>query len=57
MLEKYCSSNDIEIIDTIPYDTELGLANSKGLVASAEYNSYLELFRLMLETIEKEVQV
>lgn len=55
LIETYCKDNDIKIIASIPYDSELGLANSKGLVASAEYSHYLELFRKILESIEKEV--
>ncbi len=56
LIEKYCSHNNIKIIASIPYDSELGLANSKGHVVSAEYSHYLKLFRTILETIEKEVQ-
>lgn len=55
LVERYCSDNDISIIASIPYDSELALANSKGLVAAHEYERYLELFRGILDSIELEV--
>jgi len=56
LIEKYCNDNEIKVIASIPYDSELGLVNSNGLIAAAQYSHYLELFRSMIETIEKEVQ-
>ena len=55
-IEKYCMEYEIKIIASIPYDTELGLANSKGLIAAALYPRYMDLFREILETIGKEVR-
>lgn len=55
LIEKYCNDNEIKIIASIPYDPELGLANSKGFVVSAENTGYLNLFKGILDKIEKEV--
>ncbi len=55
LIEKYCGDNDIRMIASIPYDSELALANSKGLVAAQEYEKYLGLFKGILDTIEQEV--
>lgn len=55
LIEKYCGENNIRVIAAIPYDPELALANSKGLVAAQEYERYLELFKEILNTIEQEV--
>ena len=55
LIEKYCNEKDIKIIASIPYEAELGLANSNGIIASAKFSKYLKLFTVILETIEKEV--
>lgn len=55
LIEKYCMDHGIKIIAYIPYDAELGLANSEGLIAAAEYPGYMNLFKGILETVEKEV--
>jgi MinD superfamily P-loop ATPase len=55
LIEKYCSDNDIKIIASIPYDSELALANSKGFVVAQEYEKYMGLFKGIIDTIEKEV--
>lgn len=56
LIEKYCMEHEIEIIASIPYDAELGLANSKGLIAAAEYTRYMDLFKEILEAVEKGVR-
>jgi MinD superfamily P-loop ATPase len=55
LIEKYCSDNGIRIIASIPYDSELALTNSRGLVAAQEQQRYLGLFKGILETVEQEV--
>lgn len=55
LIEKYCSDNGIRIIASIPYDSELALVNSKGLIAAQEHERYLGLFKEILDTIEQEV--
>ena len=56
LIERYCIDNEIKVLATIAYDSELGLVNSNGLVASAQYSHYMELFKRINETIEKAVQ-
>lgn len=56
LIEKYCGEKDIKIIASIPYDSELALVNSKGLVAAEEYERYLALFKGILDTVEQEVR-
>jgi len=56
IIQKFCKNNDIKVIANIPYDAEIGFANSKGLLASEEDNRYLNLFKGILDMIEMEVQ-
>jgi MinD superfamily P-loop ATPase len=56
LIEKYCADKNIRVIASIPYDSELGLAISNGFVASEKDTKYMELFKMILETVEKEVQ-
>lgn len=53
LIEKYCSDNGIRIIASIPYDSELALTNSKGLVVAQEHEKYMGLFKEILDTIER----
>ncbi|KNY25973.1 4Fe-4S binding protein [Pseudobacteroides cellulosolvens] len=55
LIEKYCDDNDIRIIASIPYDSELALINSKGFVAAKENERYWGIFKEILDTIEQEV--
>ncbi|RCX17909.1 MinD superfamily P-loop ATPase [Anaerobacterium chartisolvens] len=55
LIEKYCSDKDIRVIASIPYASDIALANSKGLVAAEEYERYLGLFKGILDNIELEV--
>ncbi len=56
LIEKYCTDKNINVIASIPYDSQLGLAISNGFVAAEKYTEYRELFRMILTTVEKEVQ-
>jgi MinD superfamily P-loop ATPase len=55
MIEKYCSDKGISIITSIPYHSELAMANSEGLIAAQEYKKYLDIFKGILDSIEQEV--
>ncbi len=55
LIEGYFTDNDIPGIASVPYDSKLATANSKGLVAAKEYTDYLNIFRGILKSIEKEV--
>lgn len=55
LLEEYCRDRSIRVLASIPYDSEVGLANSKGIIASAQYSKYFNLFSNLNERIEKEV--
>lgn len=52
--EQFCIDNKIDILARIPFDEDLGRLNSQGLVAVRESKQYLELFRELLKTLEKE---
>jgi MinD superfamily P-loop ATPase len=54
--EKFCSEKGIEIIGTIPFDSELGLLNSNALIAARENDKYNKLFRGLLSRVVREVQ-
>ena len=54
--EEYCIEKDIKILGKIPFDNELGMLNSKGLIASRENEEYNKLFSKILKEITKEVQ-
>ncbi|WP_110460956.1 4Fe-4S binding protein [Ruminiclostridium sufflavum] len=55
IVEEYCAQNKIKVLVSIPYDTELALANSKGFIAAEKYPCFRELFNMILDSIEKEV--
>lgn len=55
LIHKFCSDNDIKVITSIPYDTELAQINSNGLIVVQESERYRNLFKGILEVIEKEV--
>ncbi len=55
LIEKYCVDKNIRVIASIPYDAQLGLAISKGFIAAEKYTEYMELFKMILNTVEKEV--
>ncbi|MDD2283470.1 MAG: ATP-binding protein [Eubacteriales bacterium] len=54
--EKFCSEKGIEIIGTIPFDSELGLLNSNALIAARENDKYNKLFSDLLSRVVREVQ-
>ena len=53
--EKYCMEKDIKILGKIPYDNELGILNSNGLIASRESEKYKNIFSNILKEVTKEV--
>lgn len=53
--EQFCVEHQVNILTKIPFDEVLGSLNSKGLIAARETVQYKELFKNLLETIEKEV--
>lgn len=55
LAEKFCIENDINILEKIPYDEELGTLNSNGLIAVRESEKYKELFSNLLEKVIEEV--
>lgn len=55
LIMEYCKENGINVISSIPYDSQLGLMNSKGLVAVHESSKYHGIFSHILECIKKEV--
>lgn len=56
LIENYCRKNDIKVVATIPYEQELALLNSKGLIATEESERHQEFFRKLLISIEEEVR-
>lgn len=54
--EAFCINNNIKILGKIPFDNELGELNSNGKIAARENDEYFELFKTLLQVVEKEVQ-
>lgn len=54
--ETFCINNNIKILGKIPFDNELGELNSNGKIAVRENDKYFELFKTLLQVVEKEVQ-
>ena len=54
--EKYCIEKDIKILGRIPFDNELGVLNSNGVIASRENEKYKNLFSNILKEVAREVQ-
>jgi MinD superfamily P-loop ATPase len=54
--EKFCAEKGIEIIGSIPFDSELGLLNSNALIAVRENAKYEKLFRDLLLRVTREVR-
>jgi MinD superfamily P-loop ATPase len=54
--EIFCVKNNIKVLGKIPYDNELGELNSNGRIASRENDNYYNLFKQLLDKIEKEVK-
>ena len=54
--EKFCLEKNIEILDRIPFDTNLGTLNSNAEIAVSKNKKYREMFSALLETVTKEVQ-
>mgnify|MGYP000991468811 FL=1 len=54
--EKFCAEKGIEIIGSIPFDSELGLLNSNALIAVRENAKYNKLFSDLLHRVTREVR-
>lgn len=52
--EQFCIEHQINVLERIPYDEELGRLNSKGHIAVREDKRYRELFQKLLKSLEKE---
>ena len=53
--EKFCIDNGIKVLCKIPFDTELGLINSKAIIAVRENEKYKAIFKELLDTLIGEV--
>ncbi|GAU76507.1 4Fe-4S binding protein [Fusibacter sp. 3D3] len=53
--EDFCASNNIPIIGRIPFDKNLGAINSNGTIVTRVSAEYSDLFKVILNKIEKEV--
>ncbi len=54
--EDFCLENKIEILGSIPFDSELGLLNSNAKIAVKENKRFKELFEELFEKIRKGAQ-
>lgn len=55
LVEEFCMENQIKVLTKIPFDKELGVLNSKGLIVTKENQKYNKLFSKLLHTVTKEV--
>jgi len=55
--EEFCTANNIPVLTKIPFSTELGTINSKGLIAVREEQKYRDLFLELFDKVTKEVQI
>lgn len=56
LAKKFCVEKGIDIIGTIPFDSELGLLNSNALIAARENDKYNKLFSDLLSRVVREVR-
>lgn len=54
--EQFCLDHNINILARIPYDENLGMLNSQGLIAVNESKWYRGLFKKLLIIVEKEAR-
>ncbi len=54
--EQFCNDKNIKILGKIPFDSELGTANSNALIVAKEMKVYHELFLNLLNSVKQEVQ-
>jgi len=54
--EEFCFANGINILGKIPFDDELGLLNSNGLIAVRESKKFNQIFTSLLVKVIKEAQ-
>jgi MinD superfamily P-loop ATPase len=53
--EKFCTEKGIDVIGSIPFDSELGLLNSNALIVARENAKYNKLFSDLLHRVTQEV--
>lgn len=53
--EEFCKTNDIPVLERIPFSNELGSLNSNAMIAVREKQEYLNLFSGLLEKCVREV--
>lgn len=54
--EQFCLKNGIKILGKIPFDNDLGLLNSNGLIAARESEKYKHVFASLLAKLIMEIQ-
>lgn len=57
IIEEYCKEENINIIGKIPYDKEIALLNSNGLIIVNEKEKFRNMFSEILDRIEEEVNL
>ena len=53
--EEFCKDHNIKILTKIPFNKDLGTLNSNGKIIVNEKEEYRNLFKGLLDTVEKEV--
>jgi MinD superfamily P-loop ATPase len=54
--EDFCVKNNINLIDKIPYNEEIGKLNSDGYIAAKESKKFEDRFKFILDKIKEEVE-
>ncbi|MDD5173752.1 MAG: ATP-binding protein [Candidatus Omnitrophota bacterium] len=54
-VDKYCQDNNIPMLLRIPFDREIALLYSRGIPLVQEKAGYKEKFRILFDTIKKEI--
>ncbi|HCX04553.1 MAG TPA: ATPase [Clostridiales bacterium] len=54
--EEFCKKNNINLLDKIPYNEEIGKLNSNGYIVAKENEDFRKIFENILGKIQEEVQ-
>ena len=54
--EEFCKKNNINLLDKIPYNEEIGKLNSNGYIVAKENEEFRKIFENILGKIQEEVQ-
>ena len=54
--ETFCNEKNIKVLGNIPFDSKLGMINSKALIVVNEDSKYRDVFSNILANIIKEVE-